>query len=527
MQFALAPALLASDPASTTVQKLLAQGDTLPGSGAVVSNNPYAVHYVPGGWALETLTIAGSETIESTTGAWIKEGDAFAPGLTVGSLARSFDVDTSGRLAVIADLEDALGLGGYAVVLDGQAVLSVGDAALPSVDPQRAWVEFDIVRFDPAGRLIVAGFTDVLFQPSTLEYLAARYVVAGDGTLSSPVSLLRTGDVIEGRYVNHIVSIYDQQLAVRADGGGFAQVGLSDTPDGPWQPAIILGDQVLVTNGDLAPSAVGPGTVYGIIPGNPVDLNEAGDVAFLTSLFQGPSGWRGLVKNGALIAEEGQPAPGLPGTTLVTVLGPHLADDGRVLWFGTWTDALGAFQRGIFVDQTLWLHEGVTPLEGDPDWSFAGPLWQFDISPDGSRVLFQTQGLGPDWGIFEATLDQWVDLGGGLAGSGGTPSASGTGVLDAGATVSVDLSAATPNAQAWLVLGLSRLDAPLLGGVLCPSPDIVFANLPLDAAGAVSVSGTWPAGLPPGSDVWWQFWVLDPSGPFGVTASNCLEVQTL
>jgi hypothetical protein len=514
--------LLASDPASTTVQKLVDQGDVLPASGAVISSNPYTMRYVPGGWAIETLTYGGLEVIESSTGAWLRQGDPFGVGQTIADLERSFDVDHSGRLVAILDLVDGEGIYDAVVAVDGHEVLGKFDPALPGLEPARRWVEFDVVRFDTQDRLVVAGFTQLVPFLTTIEYLAMRYDVGADGSLSHPEILLRTGQQIGGYYVSYVNAIYDNQLAVRSDGAFLAQVGLSATPGGPWKAAVILGDEILFASGDPAPA---PGTTWGIIPGDAVDLNEKGDVAFFTSLFEGIDGWRAIVKNGEIVAEEGKPAPGLPGSRLVFVAGPHLVEDGRLLWYGGWTDAGGLFQRGIFVDQTLWLHEGVTPLEGDPGWKLAAALWYMDLSEDGSRVLFQTSGLGPDWGLYEATLDQWVDLGGGLAGSGPAPVASGSGVLEPWAPVSVEMTGGVPGGLAWLVLGLSPIDLPFLGGVLCPAPDVVFAGLPLDGSGAVSVGAAWPPVFPPGADLWWQFWSVDPGGPQGFAASNCLEVQ--
>ena len=34
---------------------------------------------------------------------------------------------------------------------------------------------------------------------------------------------------------------------------------------------------------------------------------------------------------------------------------------------------------------------------------------------------------------------------------------------------------------------------------------------------------SWPAGVPAGTNLWWQTWVQDPAAPHGVSATNCLR----
>ena len=55
-----------------------------------------------------------------------------------------------------------------------------------------------------------------------------------------------------------------------------------------------------------------------------------------------------------------------------------------------------------------------------------------------------------------------------------------------------------PSAPGLLVVGISALYAPLLGGTLVPSPDIVLP-LAIDATGRASFAFTQPGPLPPGT----------------------------
>jgi len=122
----------------------------------------------------------------------------------------------------------------------------------------------------------------------------------------------------------------------------------------------------------------------------------------------------------------------------------------------------------------------------------------------------------------------FVSIGTGLAGGTGVPLATGSGLPCVGNTVSVDLSGALPNANAWLALGIGQLNAPFKGGVLIP--DITFGGAflpsPTDGSGTTSLPSTWPVGVTPGVPLDFQFWIQDPAGVAGFAATNGLEMIT-
>ena len=85
---------------------------------------------------------------------------------------------------------------------------------------------------------------------------------------------------------------------------------------------------------------------------------------------------------------------------------------------------------------------------------------------------------------------------------------------------------APPNAAmlAWLALNPAPFAA--LGGTVWAYPYssqlFVFAN----TSGQFTASTTWPAGIPPGTEVSFQFVVQDLSVPDGLTLSNGLKATT-
>lgn len=114
----------------------------------------------------------------------------------------------------------------------------------------------------------------------------------------------------------------------------------------------------------------------------------------------------------------------------------------------------------------------------------------------------------------------WTTLDGALAGSAGEPRLRGTGHPVDGSSVGLDLTLANPNAMTWLIAGLTRIDLPFMRGTLVPAPDVVLPLQSTDAAGALSISDTWPSGLPPGYELYLQCWIADPAAPRGLAASN-------
>jgi hypothetical protein len=135
-------------------------------------------------------------------------------------------------------------------------------------------------------------------------------------------------------------------------------------------------------------------------------------------------------------------------------------------------------------------------------------------------------GLGTDSG--KATLWSleviWANFGHALAGSMGTPTLTGSGLLAGGELVKLKLQNVPASVPAALVIGFDTLLAPFKGGVLVPDPSVILA-LHTGASG-LNLSATWPNGLPSGFDAYFQFWISDPAGPAGFSASNGIRATT-
>jgi hypothetical protein len=141
------------------------------------------------------------------------------------------------------------------------------------------------------------------------------------------------------------------------------------------------------------------------------------------------------------------------------------------------------------------------------------------LGQDGTLIV---AGTGTDVRAYRTGLP-WMDVQQGLAGAAGTPELSGTGTLQAGSTATLTLAEAAPLKPVYLFAGPAEFDVPFKGGTLVPAATVLLGPLATDAQGRVVLSGTWPAGVPSGTELWLQDWIVDPSGPAGFAASNGLE----
>lgn len=135
----------------------------------------------------------------------------------------------------------------------------------------------------------------------------------------------------------------------------------------------------------------------------------------------------------------------------------------------------------------------------------------------------------PTYHVLLLTPDRaFRDLGQGLAGAAGVPLLRGYGNFLPDGPVVLSVEDAAPNALAVVFVGFAPLNLPLLGGTLVPdfNPPGFFAGVRTDASGSFEGSFTWPAGLPSGTDTWYQVWVIDAGAPQGVAATNALRAKS-
>jgi len=124
--------------------------------------------------------------------------------------------------------------------------------------------------------------------------------------------------------------------------------------------------------------------------------------------------------------------------------------------------------------------------------------------------------------VFE-TAPFWTDVGHSLGTARRTPRLVGDGRLLPGSSLRWRLSSAEEWCVGIWVLGVTRVDAPILGGTLVPSFDVATMFV-VDGIGTAATGLPWFP-LPAGFEAWMQAAVLDPNGPQGVTFSNAVALR--
>ena len=124
------------------------------------------------------------------------------------------------------------------------------------------------------------------------------------------------------------------------------------------------------------------------------------------------------------------------------------------------------------------------------------------------------------------TSDPWTDVGGGTVGANGPDTLVGTGSLVGGTTAGLDLSGVPANALTLAWLSFSSAPVNALGGTVHATPFSSQFLFNASALGELSVSTTWPVGIPAGTEAWFQFLAVDPAVIWGITLSNGLKITT-
>lgn len=134
---------------------------------------------------------------------------------------------------------------------------------------------------------------------------------------------------------------------------------------------------------------------------------------------------------------------------------------------------------------------------------------------------------GRNTGLFRvADEDAWTNLGGSSPGAGGRPSLSVAGSLLPASPLDVTLLDAAPSAPMLTWISFSSTPLVALGGTVHAFPQNVQLIFLSGASGALSLSTSWPPGIPSGVDLWLQFLVQDTSVPDGIILSNAVSATS-
>jgi len=187
-----------------------------------------------------------------------------------------------------------------------------------------------------------------------------------------------------------------------------------------------------------------------------------------------------------------------------------------------------AWHENLSGDGTAWLDHVVPAVLGKGRQAVPS-----DINGDGDMDIVSAISTSDLISWFENGLSDpscagsWDNLGGGTIGVSGVPALTGLGALSAGSLISVNLTSAPPSAQVLLFVSVASMPLPVYGGTLFAVPSITPVLLQTSPAGGLLLASPWPAGVPSGSQIQFQYLIADASSSFGgIVLSDDLQATT-
>ncbi|MCB9896718.1 MAG: hypothetical protein H6825_01815 [Planctomycetes bacterium] len=143
-----------------------------------------------------------------------------------------------------------------------------------------------------------------------------------------------------------------------------------------------------------------------------------------------------------------------------------------------------------------------------------------DLNLDGYPELLVGDSLASRVEVW-SSVNLWATLDGtALAGLHGDPLMDVRGPMVPGQQIALNFDRLFEHSIAFLVIGLSPLEAPFQGGVLVPDPDVLVGPFGT-SGGKFDVALTWPDA--PAIPLWIQTWIVDPGGPEGWAATAAIR----
>lgn len=401
--------LLPSGPArAQSITPLILEGDPIAGVGLVTGLQGIAITD-SGTWLAEVDTDNADTTIDVVllrNGVILQREGSPVPA-PPGALHNEFSsrsLRNDGTAAHIWALSNTPGgtTDNVALYVGPTLVLSKGSAPLASlwgagtIHNGLSWANLSTTN-----QILLRGFvTDPTTTSISSDWFASILTLDSSYAPVSEVVLARAGEILPGQsFAVDTVGSGQDAGCIGAGGRAIYRVSLFNAPSGT-DSACYLWDganNVLIANeGTPAPVA---GRNWGSLISPEFALNDLGDWVLKDNLDSTVTTTQEIiVRNAAKFVQEGDPVPGLPAFTLTTFGNApvSLTADGKVLWYGTWNDPVTTVDTGIFLDQTLLVQEGVTPVMGATFDALgnmqvsatAGQNGSMYVSPSGRFVIF-------------------------------------------------------------------------------------------------------------------------------------------
>lgn len=391
--------------ADVTFTPLLVEGQSIPGVGLVTLINNVAINNA-GQWVVECDTDdpnPDTDNVLVRNGApYLREGDALvAP---AGTTINSFDAIT---------LNNA-GLSGWNFFLGNAPTgadsgLFLGEALVlqestfstaPQLSPDTPYIGFFEVKISDDNELMVMASIDDPAIPSTVDRALLRIAVNPDGGIVSESVLAKEGDVLPDQS-EPIFDFLTGPHNFAFNNAGQTMYVADLTGDTAADMAIYIDLTRVAQEGQPAPVA---GRNWAGLGSTSVDVNDIGQYVHNGALDGDLDSNAIIVKTGgAIVRQEGDPY----GSAVFTGFGtaPVLINNqGRVLWYGAWSDPDTTRNEGLFLDDELIVLEGFTTIDGIVVQTIRSGQDAFAMSDSGRFIVFEAVLADGREGAFQITL---------------------------------------------------------------------------------------------------------------------------
>jgi hypothetical protein len=204
-----------------------------------------------------------------------------------------------------------------------------------------------------------------------------------------------------------------------------------------------------------------------------------------------------------------------------------VAGDANGAWTGWFTHYFEFLAAHPSIKAITYIsHDWTGGSGGAPEWKDGRIANSTQVTAAWAEEIGRAPFIGRGSGPMLNGYDGWWGLGHALDGAMGAPLLRGYGPLKAGEQVTIELTNAKPSAIVAVYVGFSRIDAPFMGGVMVPHPDIVVVGPHTDAMGTLTLTTSVPQDVPSGIKSYYQCWIADATQPLGLAASNALMGET-
>lgn len=393
------------------ISAIVLEGDNVSGVGLVSSINNLAVNNA-GMWMVEVDTNGATDSdVAVVAGSGfgpfslvLQEGQAL--GAPAGATLSSFDsisLNNNGDVSYNHFLDNtSSGNDDSGVYFNSALVIQEGTASTaPDFTPGTPYIGWFETRLNDNNQILMMSSVDDAAIPSSVDRALVVATVDANGALVTEKLIVKEGDQLLGQGLAemgtgpHSIAFNNQGQALFV-----ADLDGATTSDG----ALILSD------GDTTTVIAQEGTASGIDGRNwgslststVVALNDNGDWAARATLAGDTTSDTVIVRNGAVVAQEGSGHADIGGFVFTSFGTGAIAMDnaGNVLYYGDWDDPNTDIDTGLFLNDQLIVQEGVTMIDGVILDTIASVQDNFAISNNGRWIVFEGTLVGGIDGVF-------------------------------------------------------------------------------------------------------------------------------